>query len=131
MPEDNDKTIEQLKSELIRHFMFVGHYNSVKEIAHKTSKAKGFYDEEKHSTPATKIALMHEELSELLRLHRKDEATKPDEDVQGYTKEEVELADLFIRAFDYAGWRGLNIGGAIFKKMQFNLDRTYKHNKEF
>ena len=36
---------------------------------------------------------------------------------------EVELADVFIRIFDIAGAFGLDLGGAIIEKMEYNSKR--------
>ena len=38
--------------------------------------------------------------------------------------EEVELADTVIRIMDYAGRWGLDIGGAIMEKLEYNKNRT-------
>ncbi len=38
--------------------------------------------------------------------------------------EEVEVADLLIRIFDYAGHRNLDLGGALFEKMEYNKTRA-------
>ena len=38
--------------------------------------------------------------------------------------EEVELADTVIRIMDYAGRWGLDIGGAIMEKLEYNKNRA-------
>jgi NTP pyrophosphatase (non-canonical NTP hydrolase) len=71
------------------------------------------------------IALMHSELSEMLEGVRKN---KMDEHLPHRKSEEVELADLFIRAFDYAGAHGLDLAGAFTEKMVYNAQREdHKH----
>lgn len=67
------------------------------------------------------IALMHSELSEMLEGIRK---SKMDDHLPHRSSEEVELADLFIRAFDYAGAYGLDLGGAIAEKLAYNATRA-------
>ena len=37
--------------------------------------------------------------------------------------EEVEIADAFIRLFDYCGYRGFDIDGAIAEKRAYNAVR--------
>lgn len=37
--------------------------------------------------------------------------------------EEVELADVVIRLLDYAGWRKLDLAGAVADKLAYNLTR--------
>lgn len=69
---------------------------------------------------ASKIALMHSELSECLEGLRKGEA---DKHLPNRTAEEVELADLIIRALDYAGRRKMDIGNAIMEKLNYNVAR--------
>ena len=71
------------------------------------------------------IALMHSELSEMLEGVRKDSL---DSHLPHRPSEEVELADLFIRALDYAGAFELDLDGAVAEKMAFNAQRTdHKH----
>lgn len=66
------------------------------------------------------IALMHSELSEMLEGVRKNTF---DSHLPTRRSEEVELADLIIRALDYAAWRGLDLQGAIADKLQYNATR--------
>jgi NTP pyrophosphatase (non-canonical NTP hydrolase) len=67
------------------------------------------------------IALMHSELSELLEGERKD---LQDDHLPHRKSAEVELADLLIRAFDYAGEYDLDLGGAMVEKMRYNAQRA-------
>jgi NTP pyrophosphatase (non-canonical NTP hydrolase) len=67
------------------------------------------------------IALMHSELSEALEGVRKD---KMDDHLPHRKSEEVELADVLIRLFDYAGAYGLDLSGAFEEKMEYNAKRA-------
>lgn len=66
------------------------------------------------------IALMHSELSEALEGIRKG---LPDAHLPHRSAEEVELVDLLIRVFDYAGGFGLDLQGAFEEKMVYNAYR--------
>ena len=101
------------------------------ERAYGNSEAHGFWEGTPRpdipaETRASKIALMHSELSEMLEGVRKP---GQDSHCPEYTSEEVELADLFIRGADYAGARKLRLVDAILAKMKFNESRPYKHGK--
>jgi hypothetical protein len=67
------------------------------------------------------ISLMHSELSEMLEGVRKN---LMDDKLPERRMEEVELVDLLILAFDYAGGFGLNLDGAYREKMAYNASRT-------
>ncbi len=66
------------------------------------------------------IALIHSEASEMLEAVRKSAL---DDKLPHRRGEEVELADLLIRALDYAGAYGFDIEGAIREKRAFNAIR--------
>lgn len=67
------------------------------------------------------IALMHSELSECLEGVRKN---LQDDHLPEFKSEEVELADLLIRAFDYARGRKLRLGEALVAKRAYNKTRA-------
>lgn len=66
---------------------------------------------------ATKIALMHSELSEALEGDRKDQM---DDKLPHYTMLTVELADTVIRVLDLAGRLNLPVAAAIMEKVGYN-----------
>lgn len=69
---------------------------------------------------ATKLALVHSEVSEGLEGHRK---SLMDDKLPHRQMLEVELADAVIRAFDLAGGLGFDLGAAIGEKLAFNAVR--------
>ena len=69
---------------------------------------------------ATKVALIHSEVSEALEGFRKG---LPDTHLPHRSNAEVELADAAIRIFDLAGANGFDLGGAIAEKRAYNAKR--------
>lgn len=67
-----------------------------------------------------KLALIHSEISEAMEGDRKGLL---DDKLPHRTMFEVELADAVIRIFDLAGSQGLDLGGAIVEKIQYNRTR--------
>lgn len=93
-------------------------------ICFTRAKEAGWHD--KPVEDGTRIALMHSELSEALEGLRKD---LQDDKLPHRKMVEVELADTIIRILDFAGYRGLDVAGAIIEKILFNVDRP-DHKRE-
>lgn len=89
------------------------------EVCHEASKAGGWWDRPRNI--GEMFMLMVSELSEGFEGIRKDAR---DDHLPHRTSEEVELADLLIRVFDYAGWKKLDLEGAVREKMAFNAVRA-------
>lgn len=94
--------------------------------SHGAAKKSGWYTDRHTGKPlernaAEMIALMHSELSEMLEGVRKGKA---DDHLPHRSSEEVEAADLLIRLFDYAGYRGLDLAGAYLEKRAYNDSRS-------
>lgn len=68
-----------------------------------------------------KIALIHSEISEAMEADRKGLMDDKLPDRAGI---EVELADAMIRIADLAGALGLDLGGAVAEKLEFNARRA-------
>lgn len=72
------------------------------------------------------LCLIHSEISEAMEGYRKN---LPDDKLPHRPMIEVELADAFIRIADLAGGLGLDLGGAVAEKLEFNRIRP-DHKKE-
>lgn len=67
------------------------------------------------------LCLMHSELSECMEGERKG---LMDDHLPHRKMAEVELADLLIRVFDYAGAFGYDLDGAVAEKRAYNATRA-------
>ena len=75
---------------------------------------------------ASRYALIVSEASEAFEGLRKG---KQDDHLPDRKSEEVELADLLIRVFDYAGGMNFDLAGAIAAKLEYNATR-HDHTAE-
>lgn len=107
----------------------------VASVCHRTAKANGFWTHYpaivgnselgllfQRMYLATKIALIHEEGSEILRCLRRDEGT---------SRLHEELADTIIRCLDMAHLVGGDFGQVLLDKMKENTERPYRHGRAF
>lgn len=130
--------------------MFVRFFNSIQKEVHESSKDKGWWqdytdlliaiirgDERndmellktfQKSWQLSKIALMHSELSEAVEGIR-DKSQTPDQHCPEFSQQEIELADVVIRAMDLSEKFKWRLGLAIIAKMRYNATRAYKHGK--
>lgn len=98
--------------------------NDLSASIHADNHARGWYD--KPVDDGVRFMLMVSEISEAMEGRRKN---LKDAHIPHRSSEEVELADAVIRILDYAGYKGLDIGGAIEEKLACNRIRA-DHSRE-
>ena len=89
-------------------------------LAHQSGWWKGV-DETDMNVRATKLCLVHSEISEALEGARKG---LMDDHLPNRRMEEVELDDAIIRIFDYAETQGYDVGAAMVEKLIYNQQRA-------
>ena len=102
------------------------HCNTLTILCHRLAVEGGWWHDpatgaQRDRNDGELICLMHSELSEAMEAVRK---SKQDDHLPHRTGVEVELADAVIRIMDYAGARGLDIGGAMAEKLAYNATRA-------
>jgi len=93
---------------------------------HADNLKAGWYTD--HTTGLPKVMndgerfmLMVSEIAEAMEGNRKN---LMDDKLPHRKMEEVEMADAVIRIFDYCGWKGYDIGGAVEEKRAYNAVRS-------
>jgi len=99
------------------------------EMAHATAREKGWHDPEHPRTIPELLCLVHSEVSEALEAYRDpDREICVEYEVDGKPEGvPSELADVVIRVADVAGLLGIDLEGAIRRKLAYNKTRPQRH----
>lgn len=100
-------------------------FNTASEQIHNAQVKAGWYRNPVSNRKITRnimemLMLITTEVAEAAEGHRKG---LMDDKLPHRTMLEVELADTLIRIFDLAGYKGLDLGGAVVEKLLYNLTR--------
>lgn len=99
--------------------------NELSKKFHAEARAAGWYSDLKSGlsierNPGEQMMLMTTEIAEAFEGVRKN---KMDDHLPHRKSVEVELADLLIRVFDFAGYHNLDLAGAAREKAAYNKTR--------
>lgn len=111
-------------SESVHIDAICGHVNDLVSIVHVRNK--NWWIDIKTMLPIKRnvgelLCLVHSEISEAMEGDRKN---LMDDKLPHRKMLEVELADAVIRILDIAGGLGLDLGGAIAEKLEYNANRA-------
>lgn len=98
--------------------------NKTVEWCHSAATTAGWWNGVDVLAPnvvPAKLCLIHSEISEAMEGDRKN---LMDDHLPARKMIEVELADAVIRICDLAGALGLDLGGAMVEKMEYNAKRA-------
>lgn len=103
-----------------------GSVNWLVHAIHRQNVSAGWWSdlqtgERKERNVGELLCLVHSEISEAMEGHRKN---LMDDKLPHRKMIEVELADAAIRIFDIAGGLGLDLGGALQEKFEYNKNRA-------
>lgn len=105
--------------------------NELAEVCSASSRSNGWYEPReiegvvREASAGERIALIHEEATELLRHVRNGKPSGFWTEIDGKPEgPDSELADIIIRCLDYAGRYGIPIGTVIAHKVAYNGVRT-------
>lgn len=126
---------------------FIRSFHALCKQNHKAMRDNGFWDDrdeliqsaelhggQKLKDVAVKMVdsqireLMVSEIGEATEGARKD---LMDDHLPDVPSPVAEIADVIIRAFDWAGYHGHNLAEVIIRKMHYNKTRPHKHGKKF
>ena len=124
---------EERQARIIADMEIEGNISALSYKCHKASLDAGWWEDWSSITNddtrekvkmleiASKLCLVHSEVSEALEGHRKQ---IKDDKLPHRTMLEVELADALIRIFDIAGRLELSLGDALAEKLRYNAKRA-------
>lgn len=112
------------KSEEANQYLTALAINELVDLCYGNAKSAGWHKEVPPEVEGylkcTQLMLMVSEIAESMEGERKN---KMDDHLSHRKAAEVELADLIIRACDYAGRWGYDLGGAVVEKLKYNKSR--------
>lgn len=116
IPEDQNVSIKQLTDLIHEINVKAGWWTDIKTGESLESKQG---EQPKRNVPEM-LCLVHSEVSEAMEGFRKN---LMDDKLPHRPMLEVELADAVIRILDMCGGLGLDLQGAIFEKLSYNMQR--------
>lgn len=96
--------------------------------AHFLAVEKGFWPD--GTNLISKLALITCEVAELIKAHREDPLADCNKPIP-LSREEEEVADIFLRLCDFASHRGIDLAEVARVKHEYNTTRPVKHGKKF
>lgn len=109
--------------------------NDMAYEVNQIAREKGFWAEDSFYIIPTKLALIADEVSETLQVHRAeyDGDDNPDSNMTPRQEQDFceELADIVVRTLDLAQQYDFDIGFSITEKIEKNRERPRKHGRRY
>jgi NTP pyrophosphatase (non-canonical NTP hydrolase) len=121
--------------------MPINYGQALNELANEISdiaEYKGFWNisDDNLTLIPLKLALIHDEVSEALQVHRREYDDADEDPISCMTSMQEddlveELADVVIRVLDLSGFYDLDIGRVLVDKIEKNKGRAHRHGKRY